>query len=30
MAPEIYLQEKYSYGVDMWAFGVMFYIMLNK
>ena len=29
MSPEIYLNEAYSYEVDMWAFGVLFFYMLN-
>lgn len=29
MSPEIYSNEVYSYEVDMWAFGVLFYFMLN-
>ena len=29
MAPEIYEGENYSFEVDMWAFGVLFYFMLN-
>lgn len=30
MAPEIYKDEKYGYGVDMWALGVTIYFMLNS
>lgn len=29
MSPEIFSNEIYSYEVDMWAFGVLFYFMLN-
>lgn len=29
MSPEIFENERYGYEVDMWAFGVMFYYMLN-
>ena len=29
MAPEIFLEKEYSYEVDMWAFGVLFFFMLN-
>lgn len=29
MSPEIYSNDHYSYEVDMWAFGVLFYFMLN-
>lgn len=29
MSPEIYLQDTYSFEVDMWAFGVVFFFMLN-
>ncbi len=29
MSPEIYLNQIYSHEVDMWAFGVLFYFMLN-
>ena len=30
MSPEIYKGENYGYEVDMWAFGVLFFFMLNK
>lgn len=29
MSPEIYRNETYGFEVDMWAFGVLFYFMLN-
>jgi serine/threonine protein kinase len=29
MSPEIYQGIEYGYEVDMWAFGVLFYFMLN-
>jgi len=29
MSPEVY-GEDYGFEVDMWAFGVLFYYMLNK
>ena len=29
-APEIFLEKKYSYEVDMWDFGVLFYTMINR
>lgn len=29
MSPEIYQGNEYGYEVDMWAFGVLFYFMLN-
>ncbi len=29
MSPEVYAGIRYSYEVDMWAFGVVFYFMLN-
>lgn len=29
MSPEIYSNDHYGYEVDMWAFGVLFYFMLN-
>ena len=29
ISPEIYSNGHYSYEVDMWAFGVLFYFMLN-
>ena len=29
MSPEIFLNEVYSFEVDMWAFGVLLYFMLN-
>lgn len=30
MAPEIFLKEDYDFPVDMWAFGILLYYMLNK
>lgn len=30
MAPEVFRDENYSFEVDMWAFGVLFYFMLNQ
>ena len=30
MSPEIFQNSKYGFEVDMWALGVMFYMMLNK
>ena len=30
MSPEIYKQEEYGFEVDMWAFGVVLFFMLNK
>ena len=30
MSPEIYKQEEYGFEVDMWAFGVVMFFMLNK
>ena len=29
MSPEVFSSEKYGFEVDMWAFGVIFYFMLN-
>lgn len=29
MSPEIFRNEAYGFEVDMWAFGVLFYFMLN-
>lgn len=29
MSPEIFQAEHYGYEVDVWAFGVLFYFMLN-
>ena len=29
MSPEIYKGNEYGYEVDMWAFGVLFFFMLN-
>lgn len=29
MSPEIYHGENYGFEVDMWAFGVLFFFMLN-
>lgn len=29
MSPEIFLNEVYGFEVDMWAFGVLLYFMLN-
>lgn len=29
MSPEVFSNETYGYEVDMWAFGVLFYLMLN-
>ena len=28
-APEIFFAKQYGYEVDMWAFGVLFYTMIN-
>lgn len=30
MSPQLYNQQEYGFEVDMWAFGVVFYFMLNK
>lgn len=30
MSPEIYRSDNYGFEVDMWAFGVLFFFMLNK
>ena len=30
MSPEVYSGREYGGEVDMWAFGVMFFFMLNK
>lgn len=30
MSPEIYREETYGFEVDMWAFGVVLFFMLNK
>lgn len=30
MSPEIYRQDNYGFEVDMWAFGVLFFFMLNR
>ena len=30
MSPEIYKSDNYGFEVDMWAFGVLMYFMLNK
>lgn len=30
MSPEIYSQQEYGFEVDMWAFGVVMYFMLNR
>jgi serine/threonine protein kinase len=30
MAPEIFMDEKYAYGVDIWAIEVTLYYMLNN
>ena len=29
MAPELFSGEEFSYETDIWAFGVIFYFMLN-
>jgi serine/threonine protein kinase len=29
MSPEIYNEDEYGFEIDMWAFGVLFYFMLN-
>lgn len=29
MSPEMISSERYSFEVDVWAFGVLFYFMLN-
>ena len=30
MSPEIYRSDNYGFEVDMWAFGVVLFFMLNK
>ncbi len=30
MSPEMFAADDYSFGVDMWAFGVLFFRMLNQ
>ena len=30
MSPEFYNEQEYGFEVDMWAFGVALYFMLNK
>ena len=30
MSPEIYISEQYGFEVDMWAFGVAMFHMLNR
>jgi serine/threonine protein kinase len=29
-APEIFASEQYGYSIDMWAFGVVLFFMLNR
>jgi serine/threonine protein kinase len=30
MSPEVMSNKPYGYEIDMWAFGVVFYYMLNQ
>jgi serine/threonine protein kinase len=30
MSPEIYSEHEYGFEVDMWAFGVVMFYMLNR
>lgn len=30
MSPEIYINKEYGFEVDMWAFGIVFFFLLNK